>query len=646
LKKVFFLLLLLFCTISMTAHSAALSEQYQLDLLERLTYLQGQGPLPASMSSIPQLPHCGTSIAFEAFINRPAMTEPYKSAAAQLEERPDLPYSYASPGNHFRVHYTTTGINAVYEPTKDTIVAGIPNYVYKTAQIADSVWAFEINHLGFPAPPSDGFYTAGGDSLLDIYIIDMGSGYYGATYGDYVIDNQTATSWIEIDNDYNFYPYTTRPLDAVRVTLAHEFFHTIHFGMDWSEYEGDGRMYWWEMSATWMEEMVYDNINDYYGYLPDYFDYPWISLQDFSTAYSLHPYASMLFPLFLTQKWDTIVVRDIWELCRDMGVGPNFLNAADSAISLVSDGEYHLRDAFQEFAIWNLFTGSRASRAPTGYRYEEATNYPLIPDSVFITHTKYPFRMLWLPGWPDSLIAGPDSVVDIPESTMDIYKARYPRNLSANYINWTAIQLIPDSLIFNFQGLSQQVWNFSIVGFPINSARPMLIKEYTQSGNNMIKDTLPTTRYNDVDIIYEYFAIPTAASLLSTAFTPQSQGVGYTYRVYDSALADTRGYVVRAPYPNPRIVNSDDDVITFSVDMPLLPMTTLHFYVTIFDIAGEKIKEIDSTTTVQDKLVYRWHLDNNSHKKVAAGVYLAYCRLYFDDNTPEIIKKYKLAVIK
>ena len=87
-----------------------------------------------------------------------------------------------------------------------------------------------------------------------------GTSFYGATYPDIQIDNQTLTSYIELDNDYDFYPYNEfegdprdfdRRLDAVRVTVAHEFQHSIHFTMDFGEFEGtlsNPRLYWWEMS--------------------------------------------------------------------------------------------------------------------------------------------------------------------------------------------------------------------------------------------------------------------------------------------------------------------------------------------------------------------------------------------------------------
>ena len=53
------------------------------------------------------------------------------------------------------------------------------------------------------------------------------------------------------------------PGQLLRVTAAHEFFHVVQFGYD--QYE-DG--WFMEATATWMEERVYDSVNDNRQFLP------------------------------------------------------------------------------------------------------------------------------------------------------------------------------------------------------------------------------------------------------------------------------------------------------------------------------------------------------------------------------------------
>lgn len=649
MKKLIILSFVLIWGLSASSFGEALSDEYQKDLLDRLLYIRGLGTLPSSLDTSRASAHCGTPDAFSIFINRSNFSDKYKAplAAASSRDIPaNLTETYISPAGRFNIHYTMVGVDSVYHAHEDIIPPGgdeVPDYINKVGQIADSVYDFEITHLGYPAPPSDGL--AGGDSLYDIYVHNLGIYYYGLTSGDSTVSSQRATSYLEIDNDYNFVPYTTRPLDAIRVTIAHEFFHAIHFGMDYTEYEGantvqdPARLYWWEMSATWMEEMAYDNINDYYGYLPGYYDYPWVSLVDFSVGFSMHPYGSAIFPIFLTEKWDTSIVQDIWFRCRDYGTGAQFLRAADDAIfhfdSLKKaddiaghpsyiDSVYHLHDAFQEFAVWNLFTGSRASRAPAGLGFSEAANYAMIPDSAFLTHDSYPIKMIW-PNWRDSL---------------QYFGARVPQNLAANYINLTAVSLL-DSLEFVFFGVRNASvglrWDLSVVGFPLDPLEPAVVKMSSQPE--------PTGHINDLwhtEAFYNIVAIPTPASIYNSAY-PASNG--YAYLISDSAEIDTSGYTIKSPFPNPMVVSSGDDKITFRLERPLQQDQSAYFKVLIFDIAGEKIKELDGQE-LQTFLDAYWHLDNAKGEKVAPGVYLALCRATFSDDTPEIIKKFKLAVIK
>ncbi|SYZ74636.1 conserved exported hypothetical protein [Candidatus Zixiibacteriota bacterium] len=632
-----------------SAFSNPLSEAYQQDLMSRLEFIYGNGPRPAAYDSARMFPHCGTSLAFEAITNAVNMSEVYRSRIVELFSRPSLPYAYNSPAGYFMVHYALTDSDAVYQPDVDTTVDGvtIPVYVFKVAQIADSVWEFEVNHLGYPAPPSDGFYPAGDGPRYDIYIRNLSSGIYGQTPPDSIINDQRRASFVEIDNLYNFAPYVNRPLDAARVTIAHEFFHAIQYGMDYSEYDGpsyDMKLYWQEMSSTWMEEMAYDDINDYYGYLPTFYNNPWLSLMDFSGGLDVHPYASMLFPLYLTQKWDTAIVRDIWEKCRDFGVGPNFLQAADSAISEFSNGRYHLREAFTEFAVWNLFTGSRASRAPDSLKFEEAAAYPEIPGEVFITHDSVPVLMSW--PWPDS-------IPGITPQKMTFFRNRVPENLGANYIAFNDIFTVPDSISIVFfgdyeSGLNLE-WNLGSVMEPIDRMDQYQIKLKPQPPLAAISESWPTADN------YRLYAIVSLVSTNPAAYpydAPRRYPFGYS--VSDTAgpyVPDTTALVqINAPYPNP--VTAGISSVNFQIQgqVPESHVATLNL--TIFDIAGSKVHELSfdflGTNPIFGTQTWEaeWKLDNGKGISVVPGVYLALCRVGFDNGSPDVIRRFKLAIIK
>ena len=273
----------------------------------------------------------------------------------------------------------------------------MPNYVEATALIADSVYDHIVNQLGYPIPPSDGFYPEGADSSYDIYLVNLPSNFYGLAYPDSVWSDSVgyyqATSFIKLDNDYaQLDGYQGRPLDAIRVTMAHEYFHAVQFGIDPLEAEDFDqavqKRYWMEISSVWMEEEVYDNINDYYGYLPFFFNDPTVSLQRFAGG-DLHPYASGIFGVFLSERFNRDVMRETWFKCGEYGVGPHVFIALDEVLDSATSGQYDLPRAFAEFAQWNYFTNFRAPWAPNGATYEEAIEYPAIPASAMFKNSSF-----------------------------------------------------------------------------------------------------------------------------------------------------------------------------------------------------------------------------------------------------------------
>jgi len=626
----------------------ALTEEYQQDLFDRLNHLRGEGPRPASLENL-ERPICGTSVAFEAFINRDRLDGAYKISTVMQGRDTTLECSYESPDGHFLIHYDTTGVNAVYKPDLDTLAGGdgIPDYVNKVGEIADSVWTYVVDELGFPPPPRDDFYPAGLDSTYDIYIEGLGSAYYGATYSDMLVDSQSVTSVLVLDNNYNFPPYNeydgdprdlNRRLDAVRVTTAHEFFHAIHFGMDWTEWEGDeamsARIYWWEMSAVWMEEMMYDDVNDYYGYLPYFYEYPWIGLRNFTSSAPLafHPYGAVVFPIYLTERWgDSTIVRKIWEQCRDLGVGPQFGEAVDNAVYEVSGGTHRLVDAIREFSVWNMFTGNRADRAPAGLGYSEKEFYPIIPDTAMFVFNDYPF-------------------VVTNRNLIDSFSTRLPEIYGTNIIKLEETYLIPDSLGFNFYRSaihSTLDWNVSLIGFPIDDNADAIVQMNVFEGPNIDQYVITGT-----EDLFNLMAVITPVLVDVNAYN-YSQKFDYAFAVTDTVVSiDSLVYFnFTAPYPNPCLPEGSCNSITFKVEKSFLdafPPTLLE--VTIFNVAGEKICDLQTDAAGNLEMSLDWNLKNESGYDVASGVYLAYWRLSFanDSTNTRNDKTYKskIAIIR
>ncbi|NQV38004.1 MAG: hypothetical protein HQ509_08385, partial [Candidatus Marinimicrobia bacterium] len=178
--------------------------------------------------------------------------------------------------NIFRIHYTTQGSNGV--DITDFNQNDIPDYIDSVMIVFEEVYQHEIDYLGYVLPPSDGNHPQsldnGGSEHYDVYITSLSYGTYGYVQADREIgDNPNSTiietnaysSYMVIRNNYENFPNTE--INNLRVTVAHEFFHSIQFGYD--AWEEDWLM---EATSVWMEESVYDDINDCYQYMISWFE--------------------------------------------------------------------------------------------------------------------------------------------------------------------------------------------------------------------------------------------------------------------------------------------------------------------------------------------------------------------------------------
>jgi len=219
---------------------------------------------------IPGIEKCGTSTMLKLREESKVTSSFVQSEVQKVLTRVSTQKYYDSPSGHFRIHYDTSGTQAVYQPTVDVNPQnGVPDYVDRTAEIFDRVWGIEIgvDSLGYDAPAPDSI-VGGGLNLYDIYMHHE-SGAYGVTYNETFNQSYLGrggwTSYIHVDPNYDGFGYPDRT-DPMKVTAAHEFFHAIQF-----VYNANAGSWFLEISSTWMEDMVYNSINDYY-FVFEYFD--------------------------------------------------------------------------------------------------------------------------------------------------------------------------------------------------------------------------------------------------------------------------------------------------------------------------------------------------------------------------------------
>jgi len=269
-------------------------------------------------------------------------------------ERPNSGLDLSIDAGYFLVHYSVTGSNAVdpYDADGDSV----PEYVERVILVLEEVYDHQINGLGYFPPPSDIYNPdtsdIGGTDQYDVYIKSMSYGYYGYVQADQGIGDNPSSSTVESDaytsymvlkNNYDGYPKTE--IENLRVTIAHEFFHSIQFGYNAWETS-------WLMEATsvWMEESTYDNINDCYQYLIPWFSAPEETLTPSNDS---RWYGSYIYFQYIDEHLGgSTTIKKIWEnsvAANSYSVNSN-VDIIDDALSSESS---NFIDALHKMAIAN-----------------------------------------------------------------------------------------------------------------------------------------------------------------------------------------------------------------------------------------------------------------------------------------------------
>ncbi len=270
----------------------------------------------------------------------------------------------------FRIHYDTSGSKApsLLDKYGNPIPNSWKNYVDSVGKIFNEVWDYQINRLGFAQPPLDA------EQLYDIYIDSLSESEYGATIfnpseplnpGE---QPERFSSYILIDNDYNIAKRYTVGMNALKVTAAHEFSHAIQIGAYGLR---DEDIHAHEITSTWLEDVIYDEVNDYYQYLKDYFGDSkrqlgfWQGLP-FNSCNFFIGYERAIWGHYTSKRFEPIFMRKVWEQMR------NYSFLASTEIVLQTYGS-DLKSSFAEFAKWNYYT---ADRAIIDTYYPEGNKYP------------------------------------------------------------------------------------------------------------------------------------------------------------------------------------------------------------------------------------------------------------------------------
>jgi hypothetical protein len=420
------------------------------------------------------------------FIYQFAVRQIYDQLSPQEQETfqkmfavPERQASAISPSGRFILHYDTTGFHAVI--TDDILSNGIPDFIDSAGVFLDYSWQVQIDQLGYQQPIDINGNPAGN---YNIYFTRLSTGSYGVTtWLDPGQSNDRYASYIEMDNTFSSSALFTNGLEALKVTCAHELHHAIQLS-----YRLRGSdIFFFEMTSSWMEEIVYPEVNDYFQYLP--YIYGNYTINGLNKRDGISEYGNALYLHMLSGLYGNDVVKEIWEQIPQQ--------EAISAINTVMQGKgSSFAGSFNDYAKWMYFSGERA--LPTFF-FAEADSYPTISINN------------------DLIFSGDENFyqkIRVRPYTFNYFKAENIKNLR------TIIKAKPDSSVTHIR------LNFfnenTLESIPVNGNNGTQII-LDQSGQDMVIAVSNSSNYADsvyFSFIVDELIIPDSSDHNPIAFGP------------------------------------------------------------------------------------------------------------------------------
>jgi hypothetical protein len=295
-----------------------------------------------------------------AALERPAGDLPVGRNSYTVPEAPSSP----DCGAHFCVHWVDQGPDA--PRPKDSDGDGVPDYVERVLTVAEHVHEVENDELGWREPLSDGT-LGGGAGETDVYLAEIGPRLFGYAAPDPAKDEddrppRRLSGFLVLDNDYEpfEFPQTTQGRD-LKVTFAHEYNHILQFG-----YEAYEDPWFAESTAVWMEDQVYNGIDDYLRYVRH-----WVKMADTPlTANSLKMYGSAVWNEWLAHHYGPALIREAWADAAEAQPDGFAVAAYESAIRAAGPSSFG--HDFTRFA-------ADVAEWRTGIGFRESDLYPDMP---------------------------------------------------------------------------------------------------------------------------------------------------------------------------------------------------------------------------------------------------------------------------
>ena len=388
-------------------------------------------------------------------------------------------------------------------PLRDANGNHVPDQVDRTRKVMTHVWRTEVGSFGYRRPKSDrssGRHHGGNpDGRLDVFLANVGAqGFYGYCSTDDPHSRPSSSyrywdvsAYCVLDDDFSRrqFPVGAHGLAALKVTAAHEFFHAVQFAYDWQE-----DLWLMEGTAVWMEDEVYNSINDNVQYLADSpiskteFWHP----LDYVASVRAFQYGAWIFWRYLSEHYGRGIVRQVWRRADGSSRGPDDYSAQAVVNALAARG-LSLADEYADFALANLsVAGYRDGPLYQSKPYLGPTVENDVADGVWKTQTVYHLSEryhAYVPGTPSAtsqlqvdvnlapLVTGPRARL-VVSFVSGGPAAVYPISLDAN---GDGSQTVPYGsgvvssvvLVLTNAGVDYRCWrgtNYSCQGTPLDDA--------------------------------------------------------------------------------------------------------------------------------------------------------------------------------
>ena len=310
----------------------------------------------------------------DLFVAKDALSGADRAAAQRLLARPTTPPDdpndprdiYYGPDADLQTQCSATYCLHWVEEGEHAATPEFAGTAFDTIGHVAGVYAA----AGFRAPlPDEG---QEGDTRIDFYLGDIDSvGALGfcRSDGDGPVVGSAWYAYCGFDNDYANTPWLD-PADALGITVAHEYFHAVQFAYD---AEDDGWLM--ESTATAMEDVLYDDVNDNRFFLdfgqmgdPATYGYPLAGPATPLDFLDFTAYGNWAFWRYLTEEHaDTTagvpnLVREVWE-ALDTTQGPNQLHSLQAIDQVLAARGTSTPEQYVAFADANQHPGDVYSEA-------------------------------------------------------------------------------------------------------------------------------------------------------------------------------------------------------------------------------------------------------------------------------------------